>query len=362
MFARCVQNTKTAMNTLITNSGDRTPTVSQQQHRQQRRAGQRSERDVAARPEHDTDEHEQHETASGSGASARKTPAAVATPFPPFRSPRKTGRTCPAIAATPHSDRPQIADRAGHDDRARRSEERDDGERALQHVEQRTRAMPIFARRARETRSSRRDSPSRACEGRPRAACRRCTRPGSIRTGMTSTRATAGSCDPDRFRRLFRRISDAQRIAGESPRIAKAVVEIADVVLLDEIGMVAEDGDRRRRTSRPASRSSASPRDRPPAAAGGARAARRASRSPATSRCACDAPRSTSSSRSRTCVTRWPVSADVKRNGTNLRKGAFSPRGLLELGRRLVVLLGEIPLVDDDDQPAPALPRERSRS
>ena len=33
---------------------------------------------------------------------------------------------------------------------------------------------------------------------------------------------------------------------------------------------------------------------------------------------------STSSNRSSTRVTRWPVSADVKRNGTNLRNGAFS--------------------------------------
>src|SRR6478735_10313049 len=38
----------------------------------------------------------------------------------------------------------------------------------------------------------------------------------------------------------------AQRIAGELPRFAEAVVEEANVMLLDEIRMVPEHGDRRR--------------------------------------------------------------------------------------------------------------------
>src|SRR5262245_13685593 len=37
-----------------------------------------------------------------------------------------------------------------------------------------------------------------------------------------------------------------QRIAGELPRLAESVVEEADVVLLDELRMVPEDGDGRR--------------------------------------------------------------------------------------------------------------------
>ncbi len=59
-------------------------------------------------------------------------------------------------------------------------------------------------------------------------------------------------------------------------------------------------------------------------------------------------------------MTRWPVSADVNRNGTNLRNGAFSTAVLLELRGRLVVLLGEIPLVDDDDQRRARLPTPAS--
>src|SRR5687767_13613238 len=38
----------------------------------------------------------------------------------------------------------------------------------------------------------------------------------------------------------------AQRIARESPCLTKAVVEVADIVLLHEVGVVSENGDRRR--------------------------------------------------------------------------------------------------------------------
>src|SRR5260221_11708340 len=40
---------------------------------------------------------------------------------------------------------------------------------------------------------------------------------------------------------------DAQRIARELPRLPKAVVQEPHVVLLDEVGMIAEDGDGGRR-------------------------------------------------------------------------------------------------------------------
>ena len=60
MFARCVQKTNAATSTLITNSGDRTPTRESKQHRKHRRADQRAERHVATR-EHDDGEDEQRE-------------------------------------------------------------------------------------------------------------------------------------------------------------------------------------------------------------------------------------------------------------------------------------------------------------
>src|SRR4026209_2505410 len=40
---------------------------------------------------------------------------------------------------------------------------------------------------------------------------------------------------------------DAQRASSKSPRCTKSVVEIADVMLLDEVGVVSENGDRRGR-------------------------------------------------------------------------------------------------------------------
>src|SRR6476661_4887349 len=58
--------------------------------------------------------------------------------------------------------------------------------------------------------------------------------------------ATAGSMSVPVAAAALPAHQHAERIAGELPRLAEAVVEEADVVLLDEIGMVAEHGDRRR--------------------------------------------------------------------------------------------------------------------
>src|SRR3712207_5724646 len=40
---------------------------------------------------------------------------------------------------------------------------------------------------------------------------------------------------------------DPQRVAREAPRLSEPVVEVSHVVLLHELGVVTEDGDRRRR-------------------------------------------------------------------------------------------------------------------
>ena len=159
---------------------------------------------------------------------------------------------------------------------------------------------------------------------------------------------------------FLRRMTMRSGLPVKPERLAEAVVQEADVVLLHEVGVVAEHGDRRRRDFHLRGvvelhleagrlRRLATGEQFAEAivdlAGGDARVARAAS---------------TSSMRSSTLFTRWPVSADVNRNGMSAQERRLLHDVLAELVGALVVLLGvQVPLVHDDDDAAPRFPGER---
>ena len=109
----------------------------------------------------------------------------------------------------------------------------------------------------------------------PFALARRCTQTGIEPEKYDDQRAPTSGCI-----HVIARLPahhDVQRVPRESLRFAEAVVQIPDVVLLHEIGMVAEDRDGRRRGLDLRRVVELDLDARPPAAAAGARAALRAS-------------------------------------------------------------------------------------
>ena len=113
---------------------------------------------------------------------------------------------------------------------------------------------------------------------------RRRNRPEQIRGDDRSDERHA-RCDVSSSLRhpALRRITMRSGLPVNPQNDAESVVQIADVVLLHEIGRVAEDRDRRRMRLDLRRVVELHSRGPPPAAADAARAARRASRSPRTS-------------------------------------------------------------------------------
>ena len=327
IFARCVQKTKrppaecSPRTSASDASGDARAAAGSMTA-----ADERAERHVAAGEQHDGEDDEREQQSESAPARG--------TRRPPSRRPCRPCRT--------EKNRPHVADDRRHAaDNRTRSSGRDracrlatpgaararTGTRALRHVEQRRRQCRAVCR-ARERRSSRRGCPIHACADRcPRESpreVRRGNRPEEIRATMTAANGLVHAGLATHH--------DAQRIAGESPERRESRCGDSGRSAPARDRDVAEHGDRRRLRldlRRVVELDLAARGLRRLAAreqllqllvhlGGGDALARSASTS-----------RMTSSTR----VTRWPVSADVKRNGTNSRKGAFSAHSFSILAR-----------------------------
>src|SRR4051812_9883209 len=151
---------------------------------------------------------------------------------------------------------------------------------------------------------------------------------------------------------------DAQWIAIERVRLAKAVVQEPDVVLGDEVGIVAEDCDRRRR--RFDLRRVIQPDVAP-------RGLRRLASGEQLGQSLIDLsgwhPAMTFLVHLEDDVERFgdtlPGESGSKQERHEIQERGFLACGLLVLRRRLVILLGDVPFVDYKDQGAPALPGQR---
>src|SRR6476469_7340537 len=138
----------------------------------------------------------------------------------------------------------------------------------------------------------------------------------------------------------------AERIAGELPRLSEAVVQEAHVVLLDEIGMVPEHGDRRRLHAHLRGIVQLH------LAAGGLRRLTPSEQlgQPLVHLRRRDAlPTLVIDELDEIEDLRYTLTGErrCEEEGHPVEKRRLLTRRLLELGARLVVLLGEIPLVDD---------------
>ena len=101
MFARCVQNTNAATSVTVISSGR--PPVPRTATAITSTTAEISDPSDTYPDAATTAANASIATSIGNGASARNTPDAVATPFPPPLPSRKIGFTCPAIAATPYA-------------------------------------------------------------------------------------------------------------------------------------------------------------------------------------------------------------------------------------------------------------------
>src|ERR1700694_2988150 len=163
------------------------------------------------------------------------------------------------------------------------------------------------------------------------------------------------------YRRHLCRLSthdDAEGIAAESPRFAKAVVQIANVVLLYEVGIVSKDGDHWRcrldlggvvqlDLSSGGLRGLASPNDL------GQRGIHLRSADPLV------ALRIHFQQQLEDLGHSLSAQGRSKHERDELEEWSFLPCLFLESGRRVVLLLLQVPLVDDDYESATALPRQR---
>jgi hypothetical protein len=101
MFERWVQKTSSEIATLIRKSGERGP--AQKAIARGSATAADNDETLEMRVTLSTIANTIAEITVGSHASARKTPPAVATPFPPPFPMRKIGRTCPITAAVPNA-------------------------------------------------------------------------------------------------------------------------------------------------------------------------------------------------------------------------------------------------------------------
>src|SRR5688500_1146394 len=177
---------------------------------------------------------------NGIGASARNTPPAVATPFPPPRPSRKIGTTWPRIAAIPYAIAQCCAGAASN------SFGKSATGIAPFAVSRTSTASAIFPPSTRWT----------LVAPRLPLPCWRRSMPFAMRPAMyangidpsryASGRPTAGCINGRPRSCRFPAHHDEKRRTGKSPELAESVVEVADVMLLYEVGMIAEHGDRRR--------------------------------------------------------------------------------------------------------------------
>ena len=234
-------------------------------HRQRGRCRERGDRDVTRRDEHDRptgQRRDRRRQQCQREEDARRRRDAFAAP-----APQEEDRPhVPEDRRDAIRDRPPLAVRP-----VRRQQEH--GQRALGGVEQKDRKRRREAQR-----------PDRRWwrPGFPNPDARRSTPPKKRPARYANGQRPGDVRDQDRDARIHLGCGlpptahdDAQRVAGPSPRGAKAVVQVPHVVVLDEVRMIAEDGDRRAARPRPAWRTSS--RTSCPAACGGWRRATSAS-------------------------------------------------------------------------------------